>query len=127
MVLTDTNETHPPIHPPAAYFITTLAAAVSHLQQLEVEEVTGDNGETTLRVVPPLARSDSIGGGGSDSGNGGPPPPPPLEEEEDLLERWGPTFSGEETRRALEYLDGWLAMELNMEETIELLEGGGWW
>lgn len=117
-----------------AYFITTLSAAVSHLQQLEVEEVAAveeqEGGEgrgegsttptTTLRIRPSRPRKDSVGSGG-----GG--PEGMVGEEEDLLERWGPRFTPEETRRALEYLDGWLAMERNMEETIDLLEDGGWW
>lgn len=118
-----------------AYFITTLAAAVSHLQMLEVERVEADTkpGDGSdggggpvpaYRVRPPALRKDSNGGGGGGeavvgAGTGA--------EEEDFLEAWGPAFGPAETRRALEYLDGWLAMELNMEETIDLLETGGWW
>lgn len=116
-----------------AYFITTLAAAAAHLQQLEVERVYEDDAGAdggrqgpchSYRVrPPPTPRKDSGGGGGeaepAEANGGG--------VEEDLLERWGPVFEAAETRRALEYLDGWLAMELNMEETIELLETGGWW
>jgi hypothetical protein len=77
---------------------------------------------STLRVRPLLPRKDSAGVGGGGGGGG-----VVEEEEEDLLEKWGPVFSGEETRRALEYLDGWLAMEINMEKTIEILEKDGWW
>ncbi len=104
-------------HTTTAYFITTLAAAVSHLQQLEVEE--GPDGGLCVR--PLLPRKDSVASTSEAAGGGG------LEEEVDLLERWGPSFSAEETRRALTYLDGWLAMELNMEQTIEILEKDGWW
>lgn len=110
---------------PTAYFITTLAAAVSHLQQLEIEEIQADDDDDaasspSYRVRPLPQRKDSAGSAAAEAAA-------EQQEEEDLLEAWGPVFGDEEVRRALEYLDGWLSMELNMEETIDLLETGGWW